>query len=98
MKYILPVLMLLALPAEAQSFRACGDHDASVDRLKEKFNEDVIFRGLMQNGGVMFELLSAPEGTFTVLFTNTSGLACFMFAGRGGELVEVEENVPGEGT
>ena len=68
-----------ATPAQAQM--ACGKRDSVVERLGEKYGE--VRRGGGLAGRTLLEVwASSATGTFTILRTYTSGVACVIAAGR----------------
>ncbi len=73
-------LLLLALPAEAK--QVCVTHDKAALELKEKFEEQVIGRGLTPNGKAMFELFVGVSGSWTVLVSEPSGRSCVVATGE----------------
>ncbi len=73
-------LLLSALPAEAQ--QVCVTHDKAALELEEKFEEQVIGRGLTPNGKAMFELFVSVSGSWTVLVSEPSGRSCVVATGE----------------
>ena len=83
---IRPALTLLVVlaalqgdPAAAQGM--CGDRDTMVRTLDEKYGE--VRRGFGMAGGILVEVwASEATGTFTILQTYTTGVACVVIIGR----------------
>ena len=72
-----------ALPPPAYA-ASCAKRETVVERLQEKFSEQLAAGGLQATRPVetMVEVWVSPEtGTFTVLLTNPNGTTCIMAAG-----------------
>ena len=82
---------LWTFPSQAHAF--CGDREAVLNNLEETYSEVPEDRGLASNGSVI-ELVVSPSGSFTILYTMPSGLACVMAAGE--NWGPVEKKTPGE--
>ena len=91
----LPALVLagflLTFPSQAHAL--CGDRVSVLNNLEETYSEVPEARGLASNGSVV-EVVVSPSGSFTILYTMPSGLACVMAAGEGWG--PVEKKTPGE--
>ena len=59
----------------------CGDREAVLNNLEETYSEVPVALGLASNGSVV-EVVVSPSGSFTILYTMPSGLACVMAAGE----------------
>src|SRR5688572_5647398 len=59
----------------------CGDHDKIVEVLGNKFKEARRVMGVVNSKAVM-EIFMSPQGTWTMLITDTSGLSCIAAAGE----------------
>jgi aminoglycoside N3'-acetyltransferase len=88
-------LMLPASLASAQ--QVCGKREDVVKGLAEKYSEVVTWRGLADTG-LMIEVFSAPEGSFTIITTRPSGFSCFVLAGKGSRAFDPEPIEKGDGT
>ena len=82
---------LWAFPSQAHA--RCGDREAVLNNLEEKYSEVPESRGLASNGSVV-EIVVSPSGSFTILYTMPNGLACVMAAGE--SWGPVEKKTPGE--
>ncbi len=72
-------IALQGAPAAAQG--RCGDRAAMVREMDEKYGE--VRRGFGMANGVLIELwASSATGTFTILQTYTTGVACVVVVGR----------------
>ena len=59
----------------------CGDHDKIVDVLGHKFKEERRVMGVVNSTAVM-EIFMSPQGTWTMVITDTSGMSCITAAGE----------------
>lgn len=66
-------------PAHAQA--VCDLRGIIVDRLESQYQETAKALGLAGNGGVV-ELYTSESGSWTLLLTQTSGVACLIAAGE----------------
>lgn len=73
-------VMTAAAPATAQP--ACGPRDAIVEALERKYGETRQGMGLQDDSGVVEIFASAETGTWTILVTLPSGIACLVSAGE----------------
>lgn len=68
-----------APPAHAQV--TCDAHDNVSDRLKAKFGENVVGRGLSSETA-LYEIWRSPDsGSWTVVLLKADGVACIMASG-----------------
>lgn len=58
----------------------CGSHDAVMQTLNHKFAEKTVSMGLANNGTVV-EVLSSPDGSWTIVMTAPNGVTCMLAAG-----------------
>ena len=69
----------------AQGFGSnCGPRNTVLAQLQKRYAEVPVAMGLASNGSVI-EVLVAPSGSFTIILTIPSGLACVMAAGEAWE-------------
>lgn len=59
----------------------CGSHDAVAKALTTKFKEARRIMGVVNARAVM-EIFMSPKGTWTVVVTDTTGVACIIAAGQ----------------
>ncbi len=79
-----------ALPVSgiAQAAIPCGSHDAMAKSLTTKFKEARRVLGVM-NAKTVMEIFMSPQGTWTVIVTNTSGRACIVASGENWQEIPV---------
>jgi hypothetical protein len=65
----------------AQAAPQCGSHDKIVDALGNKFKETRRVMGVVNSRAVM-EMFMSPQGTWTMVITDTSGKSCITAAGE----------------
>lgn len=80
------VSALAAAPAAAQG-ALCGDRETIVQRLESKYGEQRVGLGVGRENGVVEVYTSARTGTWTILMTFPTGLACLMAAGEAWEAI-----------
>ena len=78
------VALLAYEPWAAQAQTMCGERDTVLSTLKKTYSETPVSMGLATNGA-MIEVLASPSGSFTIVLTQPSGLACVIAAGEGWE-------------
>jgi hypothetical protein len=66
---------------EARAALACGSHDKIVTVLANKFKEARHVMGVVNANAVM-EIFMSPQGTWTIVVTDTSGKSCITAAGE----------------
>ena len=65
----------------AQAAPQCSSHDRIVDALGNKFKETRRVMGVVNSKAVM-EMFMSPQGTWTMVITDTSGKSCITAAGE----------------
>ncbi len=71
----------LAVLTPGLAHAACADRDSLTDKLTENYGEGLAAGGLRTEEQVL-EIWASPDtGTWTVLVTNTEGVACIMASG-----------------
>ena len=86
---------VFAFSQNAQAETAyCAAHDKLADILNNKFGEQKLGMGLA-GSTAMVELFVSAKGTFTLVSTNTSGVACIVGAGDGWEKADPKDMVSG---
>lgn len=76
------VMMSFALPTMAQNL--CGERVDIIDTLKTRYHEMPISMGLAGNGGVV-EIFASNKGSWTIIVTRPTGVACVVSAGEAWE-------------
>ena len=90
------LVALLALAGSAFAQVPCARHDEMVKYLIEKHNEGPVSFGTA-NGRNIVEVFASAKGTFTIVATESSGLACAIAAGQDWENLGPPPK-PGQGT
>ncbi len=73
----------------ASAAAPCGSHDAVAKSLTSKFKEARRIMGVVNAKAVM-EVFMSPQGTWTVVITDTAGTSCIIAAGQDWQEVPVE--------
>ena len=74
-------ISLVSIAGKAEATPQCGDHDKIVDVLGNKFKESRRVMGVVNSKAVM-EIFMSPQGTWTMVITDTSGMSCITAAGE----------------
>lgn len=82
-------LIFLDSPVLAQGTN-CGDRQAIVDQLTNKYGESRQNVGLNENNSLVEIFASAATGTWTILVTMPTGMSCMVAAGQSWQVVEAE--------
>ncbi len=78
---------LLASPPSAVASPSCGARERIVKQLADGFNEKRSAMGLIA-ADVLLEIFVSPAGTWTVVISNASGLACVVATGEAWTTIE----------
>ena len=78
---ILLVLTLILIGGTAEAQLACGQRDAILKTLDEKYGEEKQNYGLAQPGFVFEFYGSEVTGTWSIIRTDVNGVACVMAVG-----------------
>lgn len=81
---LIGLTLLAAMPARAAP--QCGQRDAVVAQLVEKYGETLRGMGL-SSGGVVEVYASAASGTWTITVTLPTGIMCLVASGQGFETI-----------
>jgi hypothetical protein len=76
---------ILATPAHAQvpgGPAVCGQRDKLVQRLEAEFGETRQGFGLQRGSSILEIFASAESGSWTILVTQPTGMACMVAAGQ----------------
>ena len=71
---------LLAFSAHAQA-PPCDVRAKVLSSLEKNYTEIPIWLGLT-SGGVMIEVLTSPEGSWTIILTYANGFSCLVASGK----------------
>ncbi len=75
------MLGLAALTSSAEAAKVCGPRDKIITELGERFEENRKSLGL-SGGAAVIELYVSLEGSWTLVSTDTKGVACLIAAGQ----------------
>ncbi len=96
MRALLMALAFVALTSgNALSSVLCDERSEVIAKLKENYSEVPVHIGL-GNQQTVIEILVAPSGSFTIIYTYPSGLSCILAAGTAWETAK--NGAPGEPT
>ncbi len=77
----LAAISLAGIAGIAEAAPQCSSHDKIVDALGNKFKETRRVMGVVNSTAVM-EIFMSPQGTWTMVITDTSGLSCITASGE----------------
>ena len=86
---VLAAVSLFSSAGVASAATSCGNHDAIAKSLTTKFKEARRAMGVVNARAVM-EIYMSPQGTWTVLVTDTTGTACVIATGQDWQEVPLE--------
>ena len=86
---VLAAVTLFSSAGVASAAAPCGSHDAVAKTLTTKFKEARRVMGVVNAKAVM-EIFMSPQGSWTVVVTDTSGMACIIATGQDWQEVPVE--------
>ncbi len=94
---ILPLLFAAGLTNAAHPTVSpiCANHADIAERLGEVFSEVPVAMGVSSNG-MLIEVFSAPDGSFTILATEPGGESCLVATGEDWESLDRREVPPRE--
>ncbi len=76
--------------AQSQSGGNCAEHSSVVEQLEQKYGETRQSIGLAANNQVVEVFASTETGSWTIIVTRPSGIACMVAAGQAFEVVNEE--------
>jgi hypothetical protein len=79
---VITTVVSFAFPSVAQNL--CGERVNIIDTLKERYHEVPVSMGLAGNGGVI-EIFASNRGSWTIIVTRPTGVACVVSAGEAWE-------------
>jgi hypothetical protein len=86
---VLAAVSLFGSAGVASAATACGSRDVLAKSLTTKFKEARRAMGVVNAKAVM-EIFMSPQGTWTVLVTDTTGIACVIATGHDWQEVPIE--------
>lgn len=69
----------------------CGPTEAVKQRLKSKYDEVIIFRGIQDSNSAVELFVSLDNDTFSILITNSNGVSCLVSSGNTFDFTTKEE-------
>jgi len=81
--------MVAAGAGAAQAQERCFVRDQAIENLKDRYGEDVVGRGISNDGKVMYELFTSANGSWTLLRTHADGKTCMVGAGEAWTAIKV---------
>ena len=72
---------LVSVAGPAKAAPPCGNHEKIVDFLGNKYKESRRIMGVVNSTAVM-EIFMSPQGTWTMVITDTSGISCITASGE----------------
>ena len=77
----LAAISLVGIAGIAEAAPQCGNHDKIADVLADKFKETRRVMGVVNSTAVM-EIFMSPQGTWTMVITDTRGISCITASGE----------------
>ena len=77
----LAAISLAGIAGFAEAAPQCSSHDKIADALGNKFKETRRVMGVVNSTAVM-EIFMSPQGTWTMVITDTSGISCITASGE----------------
>ncbi len=74
-------ILLVGIAGKAEAAPQCGNHDKIVEVLGDKFKETRRVMGVVNSTAVM-EIFMSPQGTWTMVITDTRGISCITASGE----------------
>ena len=78
---VVAAVSLFSIVSVANAATQCAGHDAVAKTLNTKFKEARRVMGVVNAKAVM-EIFMSPQGTWTVLVTDTTGTSCIIATGE----------------
>ena len=78
---IIAAISLTSIAGKAEATPPCGNHDKIVNVLGNKFKESRRVMGVVNSKAIM-EIFMSPQGTWTMVITDTNGISCITAAGE----------------
>lgn len=94
--FLLVVAFLFTTTLSSSAQTNCASYLTVKSLLNERFGETVQSRGISEDGTLVVEIYGNERtGTWTIVFSNTSGLSCVKYEGVG--FTNNNENLPPQG-
>ncbi|KEJ89744.1 hypothetical protein [Sulfitobacter donghicola] len=89
------LFVLSTSSVKAQTSPNCGEREAVITRLADRYGETRQSVGLGSNNSMVEVFASDETGSWTILVTTTAGMSCLVASGQAFE--EVAEALPAKG-
>ena len=74
--------LVMTPAAEAEQRQTCAARDAVIQKLHDRFGEELRSLGLHQADGIVEVYSSEATGSWTILMTRPDGMSCLIAAGQ----------------
>ena len=74
----------LSVPSVAEAQIVCGERSTLAEALEKRHSELPVSMGL-SSSGAMIEVFASPNGSWTIIMTQPSGLSCLVASGESWE-------------
>ncbi len=81
LKITVIALIAMLLPSSGLANELCGERNDLIQHFGAEYTEVLTARGLANNG-IVWEVLTSPGGTWTIILTNPMGISCLIGAGE----------------
>ena len=81
--FFVTLFLTAALPARAQGVPPCLSFTATVEALGQKYHEEPVAVGMVNDGAVVVLFSTAGGETWTLVVRKASGETCFLASGSG---------------
>ena len=79
-------------PPRPMQQMACAARNEIVRTLREQFGEKPVAHGLADSG-VLAEIFSGPQGTWTIVATTPNGVSCLIGSGQSFQTVALDDTI-----
>lgn len=100
MGVVAAILVLISGPVAAKALSGCGDRQAILNNLGNKYGERRVAQGLtLPNKQIAEFFLNRSTGTWTFVITHASGVTCIISLGTDADVFAVPQSLlPGKDT
>ncbi len=90
---LVAVSVLLTAPTAKAHMSKCGERRDIIDQLEKRYDEKRAVFGLTSNGRLI-EVFVGPSGSWTMLTSDPTGIACVLGSGEGWRPVATPQDEP----